>query len=200
LMHLKWQVLIESISESKEIGWVTFSDLDVFWKSSPSFEASKLQNQEKSFAIQKDFAKERIFYCPGIMIWNKDMLALDVLHEIQTFHEKLIKEDETIPDDKAINRWLIMNDNISRMFELDEYKFVIGHRILFLLLGQKKYKLKNLIAFHANYANGIDVKFRNLQTVSRLAKRDIRWTVGFLEIFFETAVRKMLDFRISKKS
>ena len=45
---------------------------------------------------------------------------------------------------------------------LDERDFVIGHRILSLVLGKDGYDLEKFSAFHANYTLGVSMKARNL--------------------------------------
>mgnify|MGYP006270670993 CR=1 FL=1 len=180
LMHLKWQIVFEALKENKSKNGVIFSDLDIYWRSFPESAFSSIISMEKDFGIQKDWNKERnIFYCPGIMIWSNTPTSISTLIEIQTFHRELMRINENLPDDKALNKWLLLGANINRILPLSEIEFVIGHRLPQLLLKLDGFSVQRMIAFHANYANGLTEKYSNLLTISQAVSKDFRWIFGF---------------------
>lgn len=163
LMHLKWEIILQSIREENESDFVVFTDLDVVWKKRPMNPFRRNEYNEETFAIQKDFSpKGREFYCPGIMFWKRESASIGVLKDIQAFHRDLMK-DGNIPDDKALNMWLKDKANFSKMVALSEFDYIIGHRIPYLLAGTRNFRLERFTAFHANYVSGLERKIRIME-------------------------------------
>lgn len=167
LMFLKWIVLQECMQEDHKGNYLIFSDLDVLWIKNLNSCLSDFANSPARFALQDDSSTLRQFFCPGIMIWKTSPAAKRTLSEIQNYHYKALMENPHLPDDKAINRWLLEGSNMGSMFVLPNREFVIGHRIYQLLLESSGFKLSKLVAFHANYSIGSSEKILKIQAVRK---------------------------------
>lgn len=167
LMFLKWIILQECMQENLEGGYLIYSDLDVLWVRTLKYLLSEFSNSLADFALQNDSSKFRQFFCPGIMIWKKSDGAKNTLINIKEYHYNALQVDPYLPDDKAINRWLLEGKNLSTMFVLPRQQFVIGHRIYQLLLESAGFKLSNIVAFHANYSIGPKEKILKIQAVTK---------------------------------
>ena len=112
---------------------------------------------EALFAIQQDVknTKGNLYLCPGIMAWKNNLKAGEVLEAIRKSHEVMLRKNPTMPDDKALNIWASNPVNSKLFSTLDRRKYVIGHRLIYLLLGIGGYGLNKMVAYHANYAVGI---------------------------------------------
>jgi hypothetical protein len=170
LMFLKWIILAECLDEIYPSSFLIFSDLDVFWNKAPFQLKDLFLDPEKVFAMQDDSTSKRDFYCPGIMIWKNDERSKNVLQSIRDFHLAAFQINPYLPDDKAVNNWLTIGNNQDSMSPLPRQTFVIGHRILRLLLGISGFKLNSYFAFHANYCIGSHEKIRNLNAVRLSSK------------------------------
>ena len=165
LMFLKWIILTECLDETLLGSFVIFSDLDVFWNKTPFPLKELFLDPKKVFAMQDDSTPKREFYCPGIMVWKNDERSKNVLQSIRDFHLEAFQINPYLPDDKAVNNWLTIENNHDFMSPLPTQTFVIGHRLLRLLLGISGFELNSYFAFHANYCVGSHEKIRNLNAV-----------------------------------
>lgn len=169
LMYLKWEALRLAISLFPEEPWVVFTDLDVYWKKSPILSMENFEESNFQFAVQQDSVNhgDRVYLCPGIMVWKTTDAARGALENIRQSHEMMLIENPTMPDDKALNVWSSMPENKDSYVLLSPYHFVIGHRLLHLLLSLRGFKHSNFIAYHANYTVGLTNKSKLLNAVRK---------------------------------
>jgi len=97
------------------------------------------------------------------MAWKTNSKAAEVLEAIRKSHEVMLRTNPIMPDDKALNIWASNPINSKLFSTLDRRKYVIGHRLTYLLLGIGGYGLNKMVAYHANYAVGILDKTRLLR-------------------------------------
>jgi len=83
-----------------------------------------------------------------------------ILDEIYQFQKSRVDEGEWLPDDKALNFYLKQNGLYELVIPLPVEEYVIGHRLLHLMLGIGKFNLRKMTAFHANDAQGNDLKLK----------------------------------------
>jgi hypothetical protein len=167
LMFLKWVVLQECMQENLHGSHLIFSDLDVLWCRNFEDQLHEFSDSPAQFALQNDSTRSREYFCPGIMIWKKSTSAQKILDDIREYHLDALTFDPYLPDDKAMNRWLLDGENMKNLYVLSSHQFVIGHRIYKLLLGISGYRLSSVVAFHANYSIGSIEKMRKLEAVSK---------------------------------
>jgi len=161
LKILKWLLIKDMWQSHSELDFVIFSDFDVAWKSTPNLRKIFEDSSKAFLAIQDDSRNSNDrFFCPGIMIWRKSPRAIMILDEIDQFQKSRIDEGEWLPDDKALNFYLKQNGLYELVIPLPDEEYVIGHRLLHLMLGIGKFKLRKMTAFHANYAKGNDLKLK----------------------------------------
>jgi hypothetical protein len=165
LMYFKWIVLQEAISRFSLEPYVIFTDLDVYWARNPEVSLSLFMDSEANFAVQQDRVPrtERVFLCPGIMVWKTNSHARAALASIRTRHELALKSNPLTPDDKLLNVWASETKNRKYIYMLSQFDYVIGHRLIYLLADAQDFQLGAYIAFHANYAIGIAKKVRMLK-------------------------------------
>jgi len=157
LMYFKWIVIREAMKLFETGPTVIFTDLDVCWAKNPVNSLELFTKSEAIFAVQQDVknTKGNIFLCPGIMVWKTNSKAGEVLEAIRNSHEIMLRTNPIMPDDKALNIWASNPVNSKLYSTLDRRKYVIGHRLIYLLLGIGGYGLNKMVAYHANYAVGI---------------------------------------------
>ena len=159
LMILKW-LLILDIFEKHNYHACIYTDLDVYWRKSAKPTYLKFMESEKISLIQNDSLIDgsREFFCPGIMFWKNDNRSLTAIKEIYEIQKSKIDAGESFPDDKALNLWIQIQTNRNLVDFLPSKLYVIGHRMMWLMLGIKKFSLKNTVAFHGNYSVGLKQK------------------------------------------
>jgi hypothetical protein len=167
-MYFKWLVLKEAMRLSGFDSVVIFTDLDVYWARSPETSLSSLMKSKTLFSVQQDVksGNDKVFLCPGIMAWKTNARAYEVLESLRSSHEVLLKTNPTMPDDKALNLWASREENFELFSLLSRKEYVIGHRIIYLLLGLGGYKIGSMVAYHANYVVGITGKAQLLRFAS----------------------------------
>jgi hypothetical protein len=170
LMYLKWVILQECIKENSHGRYLIFSDLDVVWFQKLQNYLHDFDSSSAKFALQDDSTNARNYFCPGIMIWKKTIEAQISLNMIQDFHYNELTTNPFLPDDKAINKWLALDQNDKDLYVLPRHGFIIGHRIYKLLLGVSGYQFSRLIAFHANYSIGSAEKILKAKAVIKSLK------------------------------
>ena len=159
LMILKWLLILDMWKRHRDLEFSLFSDLDVAWrKNIEPKDLSELKG-EKVLAIQDDSrGKDRVFYCPGIMIWRKTPNSEKLIKNIYEFQRDEILLGQVLPDDKALNFYLNKESLHHLVTTLNRKLFVIGHRFPYLMAGVKGFRIRKVVAFHANYARGSKVK------------------------------------------
>lgn len=180
LMYFKWIVLQEALSRFSQERFILFTDLDVYWAKSPESSLSQFMDSEANFAVQQDIEprQDRVFLCPGIMVWKTNSSSKLVLESIRAQHELALKSNPLMPDDKFLNVWASETKNRKLVHKLNQFDYVIGHRLIYLLGDMKGFSLGDFVAFHANYTIGVAKKVRMLKFAgtnkfnysSRLAK------------------------------
>lgn len=167
LMILKWQLILD-IFQKHNNEFAIYSDLDVFWRKAPINTINKLMSSHYVAAIQDDFNEKlnKEYLCPGIMIWKNSQDAKKIVREIYEFQKIKIESNENFPDDKALNAWLSETKRYGEIMRLSATEFVIGHKFLRLMLNMSNLKVNQLVAFHANYAIGLEKKYIMLKAVS----------------------------------
>ena len=156
------------------------------WRSNPISPFYGEPDENKVLAIQKDFSGSgRRFYCPGIMFWKRTQIGIEVLEKVSKYHLTQLEFDSLLPDDKAINQWLSMEENSKHLIELDERSYIIGHRLLQLMAGSAGYKLERFTAFHANYVKGLPKKVRNMKFASIPEKSFFKRVRAIIELAME---------------
>jgi len=165
LMYFKWIVIKEAMKLFETSPTVIFTDLDVYWARNPVNSLVLFRKSEALFTVQQDVKNKKgdIFLCPGIMAWKTNSKAAEVLEAIRKSHEVMLRTNPIMPDDKALNIWASNPINSKLFSTLDRRKYVIGHRLTYLLLGIGGYGLNKMVAYHANYAVGILDKTRLLR-------------------------------------
>ena len=159
LMILKW-LLILDIFEKHRFPACIYTDLDVYWRKSAKPTYQSFMESQKIAFIQDDSSADgsREFFCPGIMIWKNDVRSKKAIKEIFEIQKSKIEAGDSFPDDKALNLWTQNTSNRNLIDFLPNKLYVIGHRIIWLMLGLKKFSLKNTVAFHGNYSIGLKQK------------------------------------------
>jgi hypothetical protein len=175
LMYFKWVVLENAIKNHRDNPWVIFTDLDVYWAMSPELSLDSFQRSNSLFAIQQDAKSKKgaAFLCPGIMVWKTSTRASEILKSVRIYHEKLLQDNPIMPDDKALNLWVSKQRNADFLTKLNRHEYVIGHRLSALLLGLQGFRIRKVIAYHANYAIGLSSKSQLLHFASTPAKNVI---------------------------
>ena len=160
LMILKWLLILDSFEMHENIHSCIYTDLDVYWRKSPREVIGKLFEKEISLLIQDDTTLDgsREFFCPGIMVWRNSKESQDIIKEVYEIQKKKIDSGQPFPDDKALNDWINQGKNRKKIKGLPKDLFIIGHRIIWLLIGIKGFSLKKTIAFHGNYSVGLKEK------------------------------------------
>jgi len=160
LMILKWLLILDSFEMHENIHSCIYTDLDVYWRKSPREVIGKLFQKEISLLIQDDTTLDgsREFFCPGIMVWRNSKESRDIIKEVYEIQKKKIDSGQPFPDDKALNDWINQGENRKKIKGLPKDLFIIGHRIVWLLIGVKGFSLKKTIAFHGNYSVGLKEK------------------------------------------
>jgi hypothetical protein len=116
-------------------------------------------NGGRVLAIQDDSrGKDRVYYCPGIMLWKKSSYSERLLIDVYKYQRNEIINGQVLPDDKTLNFYLNEKSLYHLVTTLDKTEFIIGHRFPFLMAGKNGFKLRRTVAFHANYAKGSKVK------------------------------------------
>ena len=184
LMILKWLLILDSFKMHKNIHSCIYTDLDVYWRKSPREVIGKLFEKEISLLIQDDSTLDgsRQFYCPGIMIWKNSTESKNIIKEVFEIQKKEIDSGVPFPDDKALNYWINQNENRKKIKGLPTDLFIIGHRILWLLIGIRGFSLKKTVAFHGNYSVGIKEKTKLMEaaSLSHLSFKRIYFAVDFI--------------------
>jgi len=171
LMYLKW-ILISSVLQSDSLSdYVVFTDLDVLWGRSIEDCLDRVFSDENiNLAGQLDWntksSQTSNYLCPGIMIWKKSESSVTMLKDIRSFHELKLRQDINFPDDKAINEWIRQGENQKKVTFLLPSEFVIGHRILDLLLHRSDFEVLKFRAFHADYCTGASRKLFRMKLIS----------------------------------
>lgn len=171
LMYLKWILISRVLESNPSVDYVVFTDLDVLWGRAIEDDLEKVfHNQEVNLAGQLDWNSNSPhnsnYLCPGIMIWRNSESSVTMLKDIKRFHELRLRQDINFPDDKAINEWIRQKENHKKVVFLSSSEFVIGHRILDLLLQRSDFELLKLRAFHANYCIGVRQKLFRMRLIS----------------------------------
>jgi hypothetical protein len=175
LMYLKWILIERALKSAPDIDFLVFTDLDVLWRRSIDDCIDDIfSDVEINVAGQSDWNNKlelpSKFLCPGIMLWRNSTSSLQTLERIREFHQTKISQNINFPDDKAINEWMHIDDNIKSVALLSPHEFVIGHRILEILRGKSEFKIRNFRAFHANYCSGSSRKILRLGLLSLSSK------------------------------
>ena len=159
LMILKWLLILDMWQCHRNLEYSLFTDLDVAWRKNIELKDLRELKGEKVLAIQDDSrGKDRVFYCPGIMIWRKTPNSEKLIKNIYEYQRHEILLGQVLPDDKALNFYLNKESLHHLVTTLNRKKFVIGHRFPYLMAGVKGFRMRNVIAFHANYTKGSVVK------------------------------------------
>ena len=131
------------------------------------------------------------------MLWKNSTASLRTLERIKEFHQTKISQNIDFPDDKAINEWMHIDDNIKSVALLSPHEFVIGHRILEILRGKSEFKIRDIRAFHANYCTGSGRKILRLKLLSLSSKsypfRFVALALIVCEIAITRAFRALKD-------
>lgn len=159
LMILKWLLILDMWKQHTSLELSLFSDLDVAWRKNIELKDLSELKGEKVLAIQDDSrGKDRVFYCPGIMIWRKTPNSEKLIKNIYEYQRDEILLGQVLPDDKALNFYLNKESLHHIVTTLHSKQFVIGHRFPYLMAGVKGFRIRKVVAFHANYARGSKVK------------------------------------------
>lgn len=165
LMYFKWIVLQEALGRFSKEPFIIFTDLDVYWARSPESSLSEFMDSDAYFAVQQDIGpkQDSVFLCPGIMVWKSNPNSKLVLESIRAEHELALKSNPLMPDDKFLNSWASENRNRKQVHKLNQFDYVIGHRLIYLLGNLQGFRLGDFVAFHANYTIGVAKKVRLLK-------------------------------------
>lgn len=159
LMILKWLLIIDMMAVHATSKYVLYSDLDVIWRQRPNSDDIFISKPEATLAIQDDSTFDgRRFFCPGIMFWKNSGDSKEFIKAIFEFQKKEIENGTDMPDDKALNYVVQSEELFHKVIPLDKKTFIIGHRFPYLMSGINGFRLRNAIAFHANYVSGSQLK------------------------------------------
>lgn len=197
LMYLKWILIESALKSDPDIDFLIFTDLDVLWNHSLEDCVDDIFSQaDTSVAGQLDWNSKldgsSKFLCPGIMIWRNSSTSLMTLEEIRKFHLKKILQNSDFPDDKAINAWMSKDQNVDRITFLSPKEFVIGHRILELLMEKNDFEVRRYRAFHANYCKGPARKILRIKLVSLSTNHKSFRFVALFIIFTEMVITRLI--------
>ena len=171
ITFLKWDLLLQTLNENDQ-NIIVFSDLDVYWKRDPSYELKSLLVGSKNAAIQQDFNKLGSKFCTGIMAWKNTILSKKLISEIRQFNLEILVKNPSLTDENALNSWYKRSKSKDYFIFLPTEKFIIGHRIIHLILGISGFNLKKFVAFHANYCIG-EVNKSIMLDIASLEKTNI---------------------------
>jgi len=136
LMILKWLLILDMWKQHEELNFVLFSDLDVAWRKNINLKHLSTLDEARVLAIQDDSPdKNRIYYCPGIMLWKKSPISEKLIRDVYDYQRSEILQGNVFPDDKALNLYLNKESLHHLVTSLDSTEFVIGHRFPFLMAG-----------------------------------------------------------------
>lgn len=179
---LKWELIQQSLSEN-DSSFVVFSDLDVVWMQSPDMGDIFFKDPTKLVAFQEDFSDKGSKFCTGIMIWKNTAVACKILEDIQKYNLKLLETNPLATDENAVNSWAKRNTEKEFFYYLNRYQYVIGHKIISLILNLKPYSFKFFTAVHANYFLGLNQKFHILNLVLKSNSNSLDLIVAVLRIY-----------------
>ncbi len=176
LTTFKWFLLKNVLEEHKNITKVYFSDLDVYWLQKPKIEFLNSTSDRTVLAqVQDDTPKNSTstHFCTGIMVWRNCPESITVLNELYVRQLSYNTNGNLIPDEPTFNIWQKENSGFHEIGVLDRNCFVIGHR--FFLIGLSP--INRIIAFHANYVIGEDLKLRRLMTIKFIKENNLLWII-----------------------
>jgi len=99
------------------------------------------------------------------MAWKNTILSKELIFEIQQFNSKILIRNSSLTDENALNSWYKRSKSKDYFVFLPIEKFIIGHRLIHLILGIGGFNLEKYIAFHANYCIGEANKRKMLDIV-----------------------------------
>ena len=192
LTPYKWDLIASSLRGHPESKGVMFSDLDVYWFKCYEQEDFGFSSVNDHVFAQKDFFRysQKKHFCTGIMYWPNRAENVALLREMSTAHKDLIFQGNLVPDEPFFNEYLGVQKNDNKVTELSEKQYVIGHKLLKLLLT-KRFSTKGISAFHANYLYGDKEKFIALLSMKSKYSGGYFWVLGFVYISIQKALRKL---------
>lgn len=176
LTPLKWDLIKSCLERHSSFPGIMFTDLDVLWRNSyPRFSSMHSGNDISVYA-QNDYFRfsKRPHYCTGIMFWPNTSANKSFLLQLSMSHKKSIADGDLTPDEPKFNAFITENDSQKHVKALPRDQYVIGHRLLELLLSRKLRKL-DLKAFHANYLYGDKEKFLALKSIQWKLRSNPYW-------------------------
>jgi hypothetical protein len=174
VMTLKWTLIKESLLENDNLGLVIYTDLDIYWRKVPDKNLAFFTDTHKFAAFQDDSNQFGTKFCAGIMIWKNLEYSIILLDELQNYNYELLKINPKITDENALNNLCRTKLGFDYFMSLPGNDFVIGHKLLHLLLKIKPFNFKSFTAFHANYCIGLEQKDALLKIASRKSPNLLR--------------------------
>jgi len=180
LTPLKWLLISQTLNKHKSEKFVVFSDLDVIWFRLPNFNKIK----RNTIYIQNDFRPKsnKPYYCTGIMIWPQTTQVRHEVKNLYTFQKSLILSGKLIPDEPAFNLYINQKSFKSKVTDLNNSEYVIGHKIRKILKENNK-SLHKIQAYHANYFTGDRQKTIAMKSLLSKKKKTTYWVFGLVAIY-----------------
>jgi hypothetical protein len=180
LTPLKWLLISQTLNKHKGEKFVVFSDLDVIWFSLPNFNTIK----RNTIYIQNDFRPKsnKPYYCTGIMIWPQTTQVRHEAKNLYTFQKSLILSGKLIPDEPAFNLYINQKSFKSKVTDLNNSEYVVGHKTRKILKENNK-SLHKIQAYHANYFTGDRQKTIAMKSLLSKKKKTTYWVFGLVAIY-----------------
>jgi len=180
LTPLKWLLISQTLNKHKGEKFVVFSDLDVIWFSLPNFNTIK----RNTIYIQNDFRPKsnKPYYCTGIMIWPQTTQVRHEAKNLYTFQKSLILSGKLIPDEPAFNLYINQKSFKSKVTDLNNSEYVVGHKTRKILKENNK-SLHKIQAYHANYFTGDRQKTIAMKSLLSKKKKTTDWVFGLVAIY-----------------
>ncbi len=158
LTTFKWKLIKESLVEQKDDDYVVFTDLDIFWRRKPHLELSFLEDKHRCAVFQDDSNESGTKFCTGIMVWKNTVLSRKLLDKVNHYNIQLLKTSPRATDENAVNNLYRSSVEFNHFSSLPIKEYVIGHKLMQLILNRYPYRFDSFTAFHANYCVGLDKK------------------------------------------
>jgi hypothetical protein len=180
LTALKWQIISESIKETKNSHFVVFTDLDVLWFKKPN--TSKLDKSRVWLQNDSKPNSKNMHYCTGIMFWPRSNESIKYCKKLYKYQNKVNLSKNYIHDEQAFNKFIKSPGNKLRVEPLEVDSYLIGHRARKLLVKETD-TLKKATAFHANYFKGASTKNLVIKSIESKTNSGIFWIYGLVRIY-----------------
>jgi len=188
LTALKWQIISESIKETKNSHFVVFTDLDVLWFKKP--DTSKLDKSKVWLQNDSKPNSKNMHYCTGIMFWPRSDESIKYCKKLYDYQNKVNLSNNYIHDEQAFNKFIKSPGNKLGVEPLEVDSYLIGHRARKLLVKETD-TLKKAIAYHANYFKGASMKNLVIKSIESKTKSGNFWIYGLVRIYMEMFVNKI---------